>query len=89
VRPIDRVLERLENVRQHNGYYMASCPAPDHGQLRGDRNPSLSISEGDDGRVLLSCKAGCESRNILTAIGLEWKDLFEQRNGVRRGGRRV
>jgi hypothetical protein len=86
VRPIDRVLERLENVRRHNGYYMASCPDPDHGQLRGDRNPSLSISEGADGRALLSCKAGCESRDILTVIGLEWQDLFEQRNGSSRGG---
>jgi hypothetical protein len=86
VRPIDRVLKCLETVRQHNDYYMASCPDPDHGQLRGDRNRSLSISEGDDGRVLLSCKAGCESRDILTVIGLEWKDLFEQHNGSSRGG---
>ena len=62
MRPIDRVLERLHNVRPHDGYYMASCPDPDHGQLRGDRDPSLSISEGDDGRVLLDCKAGCVPR---------------------------
>ena len=86
MRAIDRVLERLENVRQHNGYYMASCPNPNHGQRRGDRDPSLSISEGDGGRVLMTCKAGCDTRDILTSIYLEMKDLFERRNGYRGGG---
>jgi hypothetical protein len=76
VRPIDRVLERLENVRQHNSLYMASCPVPDHGQRRGDRNPSLSITEGADGRVLLNCKAGCDIKDLVAAINLRLKDLF-------------
>jgi len=69
-RPIDRVLERLDNVRQHNGYFMACCPAHD------DHEPSLSVDEGDDGRVLLHCFAGCAFENIVAAIDLEPKDLF-------------
>src|SRR5215210_1742050 len=41
MRPIDRVLERLEGVEAHNGYFMALCPAHD------DQDPSLSLREGD------------------------------------------
>ena len=47
------------------------CPAHD------DKNPSLSVSEGDDGRVLLICRsAGCSIESILNAAGLEKRDLF-------------
>jgi hypothetical protein len=45
-RPIEDVLDRLNNVKPNNGYFSALCPAHD------DREPSLSVSEGDDGRVV-------------------------------------
>jgi hypothetical protein len=75
MRPIDRVLERLEGVEAHNGYFMAPCPAHEDG------NPSLSVREGDDGRVLLNCFAGCAFDDMLTALGLEAKDLFVEHRG--------
>jgi hypothetical protein len=78
MRPIDRVLERLEGVKQHNGYFMAFCPAHDD-----RREPSLSIREGDDERALLNCFAGCSFEEIVAALGLEPKDLFP--NGGRGG----
>jgi putative DNA primase/helicase len=30
-----------------------------------DKSPSLSIADGDDGRLLVRCHAGCDSRDIL------------------------
>src|SRR5215207_8387061 len=69
-RPIDRVLERLEGVKTHNGYYKALCPAHDDGE------PSLSVSEGDDARVLLKCFAGCSFGDVVEALELEQQDLF-------------
>ena len=30
-----------------------------------DKSPSLSIGDGDDGRLLVRCHAGCDSRDIL------------------------
>ena len=51
---------------------MARCPAHD------DRQPSLSLSEGFDGRALLCCHAGCSLDSILEALGLEAADLFVQ-----------
>jgi len=49
---------------------MARCPAHD------DTQPSLSITEGRDGRVLLHCFAECPTEKIVSAIGLTMRDLF-------------
>lgn len=38
------------------------CPAHD------DRNPSLDVAEGDDGRPLVLCRAGCSYEAICEAI---------------------
>jgi hypothetical protein len=78
MRPVENVLDRLEGVVQSNGSRKALCPAHD------DREPSLSISEGDDGRALLKCFAGCETDEVLVELGLKMADLFEQGNGHRR-----
>ena len=51
---IEDVLARLAAVRPNGERsWMARCPAHD------DRNPSLSVSEGEGGRVLFNCFAGC------------------------------
>jgi 5S rRNA maturation endonuclease (ribonuclease M5) len=72
VRPIERVLERLGGVEERNGKYMALCSS------HNDHEASLSITEGDDGRVLLHCFAGCSLDEILGALGLRRADLFER-----------
>ena len=38
--------------------------------------PSLSIAEGDGGRTLLHCFAGCTPEKIVAAMGLTMRDLF-------------
>ena len=68
---LNQIINRLEKVRQHQkGRYMALCPA------HKDRSPSLSLSQADDGRILMHCFAGCHIEDICSAIGLELKDLF-------------
>jgi hypothetical protein len=51
--------------------YTARCPAHD------DKNPSLAVREGRDGRTLIRCFAGCEPVAIVHAIGLDLRDLFD------------
>lgn len=85
MRPVNLVLERLVNYERRNGYYMAECPAHE------DTKASLSISEGDDGRALLKCFAGCENGDVVAALDLEMRDLFPtsitgQRNGCKKAG---
>jgi len=73
--PVDLVLDRLEGVKERGDDYQALCPAHD------DREPSLSVSQGDDGSALLKCFAGCETEDVVAALGLGMGDLFERRNG--------
>lgn len=67
---VEQLLARLTGVKQAMDGWKACCPAHE------DRNPSLSISVGDDGRVLLHCHAGCAPEAICRVIGLGVADLF-------------
>lgn len=42
--------------------WMARCPAHD------DSRPSLSISAGKNGKVLVRCHAGCDQRDVIAAL---------------------
>lgn len=55
--------------------WSALCPAHD------DRTPSLSIHQAKDGKVLLRCHAGCDSRDVIASLrerGL-WPDKSPRR----------
>jgi hypothetical protein len=80
MRPVDRALERLHGIKAQNGYFMAFCPAHDDG-ANNPNGRSLSIKEGEDGRALLHCFAGCGFNSIVEAIGVEPKDLFAEGGG--------
>jgi len=67
---VDKFLDELEQVRKTARGWMALCPAHE------DSSRSLSIAEGDDGRVLLNCFAGCTTNRICAALGLRIADLF-------------
>ena len=68
------IISRLENVREvAPGKWTASCPAHD------DRNPSLAISYGDDGRLLMHCRAYCSIHDIVDSLGISLGDLFPKK----------
>jgi hypothetical protein len=67
---VDEFLGRLERVKRKGTGWVARCPAHE------DRNPSLSVGEGADRRILLCCHAGCTVDAIVAAAGLEMRDLF-------------
>lgn len=67
---LDDFIAQLEGVRRAGRGVMARCPGHD------DRSPSLSIDEGEDGRILLHDFGGCTPQQIMAALGLELRDLF-------------
>jgi hypothetical protein len=74
---IDEILSRLDRVKRGSrGWY---CICPSH----HDRNRSLSVRE-IDGKILIKCFAGCDIRDIVSDLGIEMKDLFEEsaKNGI-------
>jgi len=68
------LLSRLEGVRRSGDGWRANCPNG-HAKARG----SLSISEADDGRILMACFACHDTPAILGTLGLEMADLFPER----------
>jgi len=50
--------------------WVAKCPSHD------DHRPSLSVSKGDDERVLVHCHKGCSADAICAALGLRIVDLM-------------
>ncbi len=75
--PVDHVLSHLQGVRRSGAGWMAKCPHHD------DRQASLSIKEGDDGRVLINCFGGCANLDVVTSAGLAFVDLFPPRSRER------
>jgi hypothetical protein len=71
---VEELLGRLESVRRSGDGWEARCPAHD------DRKPSLGVGEGDEG-ILVTCRAGCATENVVAALGLTMADLFFARNG--------
>ena len=48
------------------GNFMCRCPGPLH--RNGDKHPSLSVRDGDHGKVLLFCFSGCDFGQIVEAL---------------------
>ena len=73
VSAFDRVCDAL---RATTGFEPSSgkgdwkCPA------HADDDPSLSVARGDKGVVLI-CRAGCQTSDVLASIGLAMADLFD------------
>lgn len=73
------LLSRLKRVRPSGDGWMARCPAHD------DREPSLSIAIGKDGKVLLHCHAGCDQDRVIDI--LRSRGLWEPRHRHSEWGR--
>jgi predicted P-loop ATPase len=74
--PLQRVLDTLPDHKRVGHRYCAKCPVH-----QGSHKDSLSVCEVEDGKVLLKCFGGCETADVLRALGLEWKELFPDHAG--------
>ena len=79
------LLSRCEKVRKTGREtWIACCPG------HNDKNPSMTVRELADGRVLLHCFAGCSVDEVLSGAGLTFDALFPEKQiadftpGVRR-----
>jgi hypothetical protein len=68
-------LTSLPRAREDGkGGYYVSCPTDRH--QHGDRSAGLHVTKAEDGAVLVHCFAGCDSRDVLHAVGCTPKDLY-------------
>ncbi|MEX2175366.1 MAG: hypothetical protein WD872_13475 [Pirellulaceae bacterium] len=68
--PAERLLAKLPDAKRVGKAWSARCP------VHEDRRASLSIAEGEDGRALVHCHAGCAVDAICAAVGLGVIDLM-------------
>lgn len=63
-----QIATTLGNAKKVGNGYLASCPVPHHGQGNGDKNPSLSVTDGEDGNILFKCHGGCDQHTVFSTI---------------------
>lgn len=68
--PLSEFLEKLgPDVIEERDGWLAKCPA------HGDSHNSLKVSVGQTGKVLVFCRVGCSTKEVMNAVGLLVKDL--------------
>jgi hypothetical protein len=67
---LDALRARGGKIRTTRSGFEAQCPAHE------DRNPSMHVSEGGGGKVLVHCHRGCTFAEIMQALGLEEREAF-------------
>ena len=73
-------LGRLDGVRKTPSGWQARCPAHE------DNRASLSVSNGNNGGIVLHCHVGCDTAAVVGKLGLTLRDLMPSDNGNGRRG---
>ena len=60
-------------VKKSGSGYVGCCPAHD------DSSPSLSLCEGDEGKLLVKCFTGCSTEDICSSLGIAIANLFPEK----------
>lgn len=83
--PINSFLDLLSGVKKTANGHDAKCPAHD------DQHASMSVSEADNGGIVVYCHAGCEPTVIMSSVGLTMRDLAPNgaANAHRKQNRRI
>lgn len=63
------ILSHYKAIRTVGGEAHCICP------IHGDNKPSLHIAMGSK-KVILDCKAGCDYKDVLSAVGLKPEQLY-------------
>lgn len=74
--PLEKVLQAFPDAKQRGKEWIAHCSAHEP-----DEHPSLNFTEGEDGTVLVKCRAGCSADAIVKSAGLTLRDLFPSKPG--------
>lgn len=75
--PLDRFLSEWAPYKRHGKEYRVRCTGKNH--HRGDKNPSLDVCEGSNGKLLFNCRSQhCEVEDILSGKGWTMRDLYDR-----------
>ncbi len=76
---VERLVEALapHHVKPLRDGYRAKCPAHD-----GQSRDSLSVRQ-IEGQALVHCFGGCDTADVMTALSMTMRDLFDEPGGAR------
>ncbi|AYN57757.1 DNA primase/helicase [Arthrobacter phage DrManhattan] len=63
------LIAKLDDVETTSDGYLVHCPA------HADSKQSLRLTVSDQGKVLMRCRAGCDTKDVVAALGLTMRDL--------------
>lgn len=72
---LSELLAGLSDVVESADGYLVHCPAHD------DSKQSLRLTVSDSGKVLMRCRAGCSTKDVVAAFGLTMRDLASMTPG--------
>lgn len=73
---LERFLDRCMGVVETPTGFKCHCPNPNHGSDGKDSSPSLRITVGENGTILIQCRVGCPTEEVLKALGLNFSHLY-------------
>lgn len=73
---LEKILSKFQGLQETPDGWNAICPCPDHGEDGQDKSPSLGITIGEGGIILLRCRVGCQTSAVLESIELTFKELW-------------
>lgn len=71
----DFISTYFSSVEEDGDGYLVHCPAHD------DTEASLRVTVSDKGKVLVKCRARCETQDVMKALGLTMRDLATMKAG--------
>ncbi len=73
---LERIVSYTHATQTGDNQWQGKCPAHD------DKTASLSIKHDHNGNIGLFCHAGCRAVDVLNAMKMTWKDLFDDEEEV-------
>lgn len=69
------LISKFDDVEHIADGVLVHCPSHD------DSRPSLRLTVSDKGKVLVRCRAGCDTADVVKALGLTMRDLATMKPG--------
>lgn len=69
------LIARFDTVEPIDDGVLVHCPA------HRDSKASLRLTVSDSGKVLVKCRAGCETKDVVEALGMTMRDLVSMKPG--------
>lgn len=73
---VQRVLDKFDSYEEIPDGWVCPCPVAGHGEDGQDDHPSVRVTIGEAGKILIHCRVGCDLEDVLGALDLTQQALY-------------